>query len=311
MLMNNQTSFTGFILLGLTEDEKLKIPLFVLFLVVYIITLLGNIGIMALISKSPCLHSPMYFFLSILSCVDLCYSTIIVPNMLINFLSKLHVITYLECVTQLFFFVDLAGTEGLLLGVMAYDRYNAICNPLHYTVIMTKKMCVSLVAAACTFGTVNSLINTGFIFRLKFCSDNLISHFYCDIPPLLKIACSDTTLNEVVLFTVAGCVEVGSLLTILISYTYIILAIIKIQSSAGKQKAFSTCASHIVCVTMLYVPVLFMYLRPSSVYGRHQDKVASLFYTVITPMLNPIIYSLRNKDVKRALSMLAQKRSIV
>ncbi|XP_069486132.1 olfactory receptor 5J3-like [Ambystoma mexicanum] len=311
MLMNNQTSFTGFILLGLTEDEKLKIPLFVLFFVVYIITLLGNIGIMALISKSPCLHTPMYFFLSILSFVDLCYSTIIVPNMLVNFLSKLRVISFFECVTQLFFFVDLAGTEGLLLGVMAYDRYNAICNPLHYAVIMTKKMCLSLVAAACTVGTVNSLVNTGFIFRLKFCSDNLISHYYCDVPPLLKIACSDTTLNEVLVFTVAGCVEVGSLLTILISYTYIILAIIKIQSSAGKRKAFSTCASHFVCVTMLYVPVLFMYFRPSSVYARDQDKVASVFYSVITPMLNPIIYSLRNKDVKRALSTLAQKRSIV
>ncbi|XP_069486131.1 olfactory receptor 5J3-like [Ambystoma mexicanum] len=311
MVMKNQTSFTGFILLGLTEDEKLKIPLFVLFFVFHIITLLGNIGIMALISKSPCLHTPMYFFLSILSFVDLCYSTIIVPNMLVSFLSKLHVITLLGCVTQMFFFVAVAATEGLLLGVMAYDRYNAICNPLHYAVIMTRKVCISLVAAACTVGTVNSLVNTSLIFRLKFCSDNVISHFYCDIPPLLKIACSDTTLNEVVLFTVAGCVEVGSLLTVLISYAYIILAIIKIQSSAGKRKAFSTCASHFVCVTMLYVPVLFMYFRPSSVYARDQDKVASVFYSVITPMLNPIIYSLRNKDVKRALSMLVQKRSLV
>ncbi|XP_069486134.1 olfactory receptor 5F1-like [Ambystoma mexicanum] len=308
MMMKNQTSFTWFILLGLTEDETLKIPLFVLFFMVYIITLLGNIGIITLIIKSPRLHTPMYFLLSSLSFVDLFYSTIITPNMLANFLSTLHVITFLGCVTQLFFFVALASTDALLLGVMAYDRYNAICNPLHYPVIMTRKVCVSLVAAACTVGSVNSLVNTGFIFRLKFCSDNLISHFYCDIPPLLKISCSDTTLNEVVLFTVAGCVEVGSLLSVLISYAYIIFAIIKIKSSAGRRKAFSTCASHFVCVTMFYVPVLFMYLRPSSVYARDQDKVASLFYTVITPMLNPIIYSLRNKEVKRALSTFPQKR---
>ncbi|XP_069083504.1 olfactory receptor 8U3-like [Pleurodeles waltl] len=310
MHIQNKTSPKEFILLGLTEDQSLKIPLFVLFTVVYIITLLGNIGIMTLIRVSPRLHSPMYFLLTVLSFVDLCYSTVITPNMLANFISEIQEIDFHRCLAQLFFFVAFASSDALLLAVMAYDRYNAICKPLHYPVLMTRRVCVSLVIAACTVGSLNSLVHTLCIFRLKFC-DNMISHFYCDIPPLLKISCTDTMLNEIVLFTVAGCVEVGSLSIVLISYTYIILAIIKIQSSQGRQRAVSTCASHFVCVTMFYIPVLFMYLRPSSTYFMEQDKVASVFYTVIIPMLNPLIYSLRNKEVKGALSTLLQRAHLL
>ncbi|XP_078502859.1 olfactory receptor 5J3-like [Lissotriton helveticus] len=307
MQIENNTSSKDFILLGLTEDQSLKVPLFVLFTIVYIITLLGNIGIMVLIRISPRLHTPMYFLLTALSFVDLCYSTVITPNMLANFLSEIQEIDLHRCLAQLFFFVAFASSDALLLAVMAYDRYNAICKPLHYPVIMTRRVCSSLVITACTVGSINSLVHTLCILRLKFCDDNMISHFYCDIPPLLKISCSDTMLNEIVLFSVAGCVEVGSLSVVLISYTFIILAIIKIQSSEGRQRAFSTCASHFVCVTMFYIPVLFMYLRPSSTYFMDQDKVASVFYTVIIPMLNPIIYSLRNKEVKGALSTLLHR----
>ncbi|XP_078502850.1 olfactory receptor 5J3-like [Lissotriton helveticus] len=307
MHLKNQTSLKDFILLGLTEDQHLKIPLFVLFTLVYLITLLGNIGITSLIIISPRLHTPMYFLLTALSFVDLCYSTVITPNMLANFLSEIQEIDFHRCLAQLFFFIACGSTDGLILAIMAYDRYNAICKPLHYPILMTRKVCISLVITAITVGSVNSLIHTLCMFRLMFCEDNLIDHFYCDIPPLLKISCSDTTVNEIVLFTIAGCVEVGSLSVVLISYTYIIWTIIKIQSSESRQRAFSTCASHLVCVTMFYTPVLFMYLRPNSIYSVGQDKVASVFYTVIIPMLNPMIYCLRNNEVRGALKSLIQR----
>ncbi|XP_069083500.1 olfactory receptor 8D1-like [Pleurodeles waltl] len=311
MHLMNQTSLKDFILLGLTEDQRLKIPLFILFTGVYITTVLGNISIIALISISPRLHTPMYFLITVLSFVDLCYSTVITPNMLANFLSEIQKIDFHQCLAQLFFFVAFGSMDGLILAIMAYDRYNAICKPLHYHVLMTKRVYISLVIAACTIGSVNSLIHTLCILRLNFCEDNLIFHFFCDIPPLLKISCSDTTLNEIVLFAVAGCVEVGSLFVILLSYTCIIWTIINIKSSEGRQRAFSTCVSHLVCVTMFYTPVLFMYLRPSSIYSMDQDRVASVFYTVIIPMLNPMIYSLRNKDVKEALSTLIQRTPLL
>ncbi|XP_078509446.1 olfactory receptor 5F1-like [Lissotriton helveticus] len=307
MQVGNHTVITNFILLGLTDDPELQVPLFVFFLLVYIITLISNIIIIALIRMSPCLDSPMYFLLSKLSLVDICYSTTITPNMLINFLSKRKTISFLGCATQLFFFATLANTDDLMLAVMAYDRYVAICNPLQYPIIMTKFVCASFVAGSYTVSVLAAFVHTTCTFRLSFCGPNEISHFYCDVPPLLKLSCSDTTLNEVIVFTVAGSMQVGSLLVVLVSYTYIISTIIMMHSIEGRKRAFSTCASHFICVIMFYVPVLFMYLRPRSSYSMDQDRVASVFYTVMIPMLNPLVYSLRNKKVKGAARNVIQR----
>ncbi|XP_069086111.1 olfactory receptor 5AP2-like isoform X1 [Pleurodeles waltl] len=298
---HNQTSVTEFILLGLTDDPVLQVPLFALFLLVYSLTLISNIGIMVLIKLSPRLHNPMYFLLSNLSFVDLCYSSNITPNMLVNFLSEKKLITFLGCAVQMFLFAGLGSTEALLLAVMAYDRYAAICKPLLYHVIMTENRYTSLAALAYILGFLNSLVHTSCTFRLSFCDSNNIAHFFCDVPPLLKLSCSDTSLNEIVLFTVAGCVEVGSLLVIIVSYVHIVSAILRIRSSEGRRRAFSTCSSHFVVVTLFYGTIIFMYLRPRSSYSLDQDKVVSVFYTAAIPLLNPLIYSLRNQEVKAAL----------
>ncbi|XP_078509029.1 olfactory receptor 5AP2-like [Lissotriton helveticus] len=301
MNKGNWTMVKEFILLGLTDDPLMKVPLFVLFLLVYIITILGNTGIIALIKSSPHLHTSMYFLLSNLSFVDICYSSIITPNLLANFLSESRAISFLGCVTQLFSFVFLGSTEVYLLTVMAYDRYNAICNPLLYSLIMDTRMCVYLVGAAYLAALLNALIHTCCTFRLTFCKSNRIIHFYCDVPPLLKLSCSDTSVNDVVLILFAGGSIVASLVIVLVSYSYIVAAILKIHTSEGRFKAFSTCSSHFLCVTIFFSTLVFMYLRPSSTYVMDQDRVASVFYTSIIPMLNPLIYSLRNQEVKESL----------
>ncbi|ELW48439.1 Olfactory receptor 1020 [Tupaia chinensis] len=243
----------------------------------------------------------MYFFLSNLSLVDFCYSSVIVPKMLVNFWAKNPVISFNECATQFFFFGSFAGIEGFLLAVMAYGRYVAICKPLLYTVMMSPHLNVLLVLATYLAGFINAAIHTGFTFRLSFCHSNVINHFFCDTPPLLKLSCSDTHINEIVIFAFASFNELSCLLMILISYFYILLAILKIHSAEGRHKAFSTCASHLLAVTIFFGTILFMYLRPSSSYSMDQDKVVSVFYTVVIPMLNPLIYSLRNKEVKASI----------
>ncbi|XP_078508976.1 olfactory receptor 5AP2-like [Lissotriton helveticus] len=301
MEKHNQTSVKEFILLGLTDDPVLQVPLFVLFLLVYSLTLVSNIGIMVLIKLSPRLHNPMYFLLSNLSFVDLCYSSNITPNMLINFLSEKKWISFLGCAVQMFLFVGLGSTEALLLAVMAYDRYAAICKPLLYHFIMTENHYISLTSSAYILGFLSSLVHTSCTFRLSFCGSNNIAHFFCDVPPLLKLSCSITSVNEIVLFTVAGCVEVGSLLVILVSYVHIVSAILKIRSTEGRHRAFSTCSSHFAVVTLFYGTIIFMYLRPRSSYSLDQDKVVSVFYTAAIPLLNPLIYSLRNQEVKASL----------
>nr|XP_033776987.1 olfactory receptor 1019-like [Geotrypetes seraphini] len=301
MDLRNHSSVTEFILLGLTDDPELQILLFILFSLVYIITILGNIGMLVVITKDPQLQTAMYFFLRHLSFVDLCYSTVIVPQTLINFLSEKKAITFFGCAAQMFFFVGTAGSEVFILAVMSYDRYVAICNPLLYTTVMTNNICIQLVSGAYLGGFLNSLIHTASTFSLPFCKSNEITDFFCDIPPLLKLSCSDTSLNEILLFLFAGSIQVGTLLVILISYAFILYAILRMPSAAGRHKAFNTCASHFLCVTLFYSTVIFMYMRPSSKYAMDQDRVASVFYTVIIPMLNPLIYSLRNKDVKEAL----------
>ncbi|KAM9147506.1 olfactory receptor-like protein OLF1 [Pangshura tecta] len=301
MEKGNHSEVTEFILSGLTDRLELQIPLFVVFLLIYGVTLVGNWGMILLITIDPRLHTPMYFFLSNLSFCDLCYSSIISPKMLLNFLAERKSISYTACAMQLYLSIVFGDVECLLLAVMAYDRYVAICNPLLYTVTMSRQLCKQLVALVYAVGMVDSMINTFFIFRLSFCSSNIINHFFCDIPPLLALSCSDTGIKEIVMFTLACCIIVSSFLTVLLSYVYIISTILQIRSTEGRHKAFSTCTFHLTAVSLYFGTLLFMYLRPTSSYSMDTDKVATVFYTLVSHMLNPLIYSLRNTEVKDAL----------
>ncbi|XP_061465560.1 olfactory receptor 5J3-like isoform X2 [Rhineura floridana] len=300
MVRENYTMTTNFILFGLTERLEMRSPLFVVFLLIYIVTLAGNLGMIVLIWIDPLLHTPMYFFLSSLSFLDACYSTTITPNMLVNFLVGHKTISYAACIVQYCFFAIFATTEFFLLAAMAYDRYVAICNPLLYTSVVTKNLCAGLIAGSYLWGIVNSLIQTSGLLRLSFCGSNIINHFFCDLTPLLKLACNDIYINEMLVFVFGSLFEMSTLLIIIISYVFIIIAVLRIRSAEGRQKAFSTCASHLTAVAIYHGTILFMYFRPSSSYSLDTDKMASVFYTVIIPMLNPLIYSLRNKDVKCA-----------
>ncbi|KAM9148899.1 olfactory receptor 5AP2-like [Pangshura tecta] len=301
MEKGNNSEVTEFILLGLTDCPELQVPLFGVFLVIYGVTLVGNGGMILLIMIDPQLHTPIYFFLSNLSFCDLCLSSIISPKMLLNFLAERKSISYTACAVQMNLSVVFGDVECLLLALMAYDRYVAICNPLHYTVTMSRQLCKQLVVGAYAVGFVDSVIYTCFTFRLSFCSSNIINHFFCDIPPLLALSCSDTRINEIVMFTLACCIIVSSFVTVLLSYVYIISTILQIRSAEGWCKTFSTCSFHLTAVVLLFGTLLFMYLRPTSSYSMDTDKVASVFYTVVIPMLNPLIYSLRNTEVKDAL----------
>ncbi|XP_025069668.1 olfactory receptor 1052-like [Alligator sinensis] len=298
---SNYTMVTHFILLGLTDRSELQIPLFVLFLLVYIITLIGNLGMIVLIWIDPRLHTPMYFFLSNLSVVDLCYSSVFAPKMLVNFLVEKKMISYSACLSQYFFFVVFVTTEGFLLAAMAYDRYIAICNPLLYTAVMSRTPCIQLVSISYIGGLFNSLTHTCGLLRLSFCGPNIIKHYFCDFPPLLKLSCSDTHTNEIVLLAFSGVIAFLTLLTVIISYMYILSAILRIHSAEGRCKAFSTCTSHLTAVIVFYGSITFSYIQPSSSYSLEQEKISAVFYTLVIPMLNPLIYSLRNKEVKDSL----------
>ncbi|XP_039390424.1 olfactory receptor 1038-like [Mauremys reevesii] len=301
MEKGNHSEVTEFILSGLTDRLELQVPLFGVFLVIYGITLVGNGGMILLIMIDPRLHTPMYFFLSNLSFCDLCLSSIISPKMLLNFLAERKSISYTACAVQLYLFVSFADVECLLLAVMAYDRYVAICNPLLYTVTMSRQLCKQLVVGVYAVGFVDSMIHTFFTLQLSFCSSNIINHFFCDIPQLLVLSCSDIHINEIVMFAFIGCIVVSSLVIVLLSYVYIASTILQIRSTEGRHKAFSTCSFHLTAVVLFYGIQLFMYLRPTSSYSMDTDKVASVFYTLVIPMLNPLIYSLRNMEVKDAL----------
>ncbi|XP_032976851.1 olfactory receptor 5W2-like, partial [Rhinolophus ferrumequinum] len=301
MAVENCTGFPDFILLGLSDRQDVQRGLFVLFLLVYGITVITNLGMVWLINMDPRLHTPMYYFLSNLSFCDVCYSSTVSPKMLADFLSEQKMIPYNLCAIQMFLFGAFADVECLLLAVMAYDRYVAICNPLLYTVTMSSSICTQLVAIAYLVGLVDSAIHTCCTFRLLFCNSNIINHFFCDIPPLLALSSSDTSINEIVMFTFIGCVVGFSVITICLSYSYIITAILRMNSAEGRRKTFSTCASHLTAVAIFHGTLLFMYFRPSSSYSMDTDKMASVFYTVVIPMLNPLIYSLRNKDVKETI----------
>ncbi|NXS66625.1 O1052 protein, partial [Pandion haliaetus] len=297
----NHTAVTQFVLLGLTREPKLQTPLFMVFLMIYLITLMGNLGLITLIETNPRLHTPMYFFLRNLSVVDLCYSSIFSPKLLIGFLVEKKTISYSACFVQHFFFLMFVTTEVLLLAVMAYDRYVAICNPLLYTISMPKRVCVQLVAGSYIGGTLNSLIQTCCLLPLSFCGPNVINHYFCDTNPLLKLTCSDDHLNELLLVTFNGAISMSVLFIIVVSYMYILISILRIRSVEGRQKAFSTCASHLLTVTLFYVPAGLSHMQPASKYSLEMEKVTAVFYTLVVPMLNPLIYSLRNKEVKDAL----------
>ncbi|NP_001000322.1 olfactory receptor Olr550 [Rattus norvegicus] len=305
MRLWNHTGVEEFILVGLTENLNWQVGLFFLFSIVYFIILVGNWGMILLIWLNAHLHTPMYFFLSNLSFCDICYSTVIAPKMLINFLSEYKSSTFFGCVIQSFFFAVYITTEVILLSMMAYDRYVAIANPLMYTVIMTHSICSQMVLACYLGGLINSLTHTIGLLRLDFCGPNIVDHFFCDIPPLLKLSCSDAHINEMLLLLFSGVIAIFTFIIVMVSYIQIIIAILRIRSAEGRRKAFSTCASHLTAVTLLYGSVTFSYIQPSSQYSMEQEKVSAVFYTLVIPMLNPLIYSLRNKDVKEAA-----KRSI-
>ncbi|XP_058024327.1 olfactory receptor 5AR1-like isoform X1 [Ahaetulla prasina] len=299
----NGSAFSEFILQGFTDNPKMRLVLFIVFFLAYVITVFGNLGMILLICTKSQLHKPMYYFLGNLSFVDLCCASTIAPKMLIDLLSETKRISYSGCVTQLFVFAILADAECLLLAVMAYDRYVAICNPLLYPIVMSKKACQQMVTIAYFTGLLDSMIQTSSTFRLSFCSSNVINHFFCDEPPLLMLSCSDTYIIELVLFTIVGFGEASIIGMIVVSYVYILATILRMRSAEGRHKAFSTCASHLTTVGIYHGTLLFMYFRPSSSYSMDQDKWASLFYTIVIPMLNPLIYSLRNKEVKDAVKL--------
>ncbi|XP_030047847.1 olfactory receptor 1361-like [Microcaecilia unicolor] len=297
----NKTEMIEFVLLGLTDRVELRGLLIAVFLAMYLINILGNGTMITVISGSSQFHTPMYFFLCNLSFVDMCFTSVTVPTMLSNLISDKKTISYPACIIQLYFFIVFADTECLLLSIMAYDRYVAICNPLHYITIMNKKVCLSMSAASLIICFLNALLHTLLVYRLSFCNSNVIEHFFCDFTPLIKLSCTDTSINELVIFTEASLLVIVPFLIILISYFRIITAILKIQSTGGRQKTFSTCSSHLTVVIIFYGTLIFMYFRPSSSYSLEKDKIASVVYNVVSPMLNPFIYSLRTRDVKTAL----------
>ncbi|KAM9658879.1 olfactory receptor 8K3-like [Trichechus inunguis] len=301
MYKHNLTVLNEFILLGITERLELQAPLFWLFLIIYMISVVGNLSMIILTKIDSKLHTPMYCFLRYLAITDLGYSTAVGPKMLINFVVDENTISYYFCATQLAFCVMFINGELFILSAMSYDRYVAICNPLLYTVIMSQRMCWVLVAIIYLYSTFVSLLVTMKIFNSSFCGYNVIRHFYCDSLPLLSLLCSKTHEIKLIILVLAAFDLISSLLTVLFSYVLIIVAILKINSAEGRHKAFSTCGSHLTVVVVFYGTLIFMYVQPKSSHSFDTDKMVSIFYTLVIPMLNPLIYSLRSKDVKYAL----------
>ncbi|XP_027967224.1 olfactory receptor 1444 isoform X1 [Eumetopias jubatus] len=299
--MDNSTKATEFILLGLTDDPNLQVPLLLVLLFIYLITLVGNRGMMVIILSDPHLHTPMYFFLGNFSFIDLGYSSTVAPKTVATLQSGSKVISYNGCAAQFFFFVGFATVECYLLACMAYDHHVAVCRPLHYTTTMTAGACALLTVGSYVRGFLDASIHTANTFRLSFCASHEINHFFCDIPPLLAFSCSSTHINNLAVFCVVGFSVFFILLVILLSYLFIYTAIQRMRSAEGWKKAFSTCASHLIAVTIFFFLTIIMYLQPSSSQSMDMDKIASVFYSVVIPMLNPLIYSLRNKEVKNAL----------
>ncbi|XP_069421455.1 olfactory receptor 8D4 isoform X1 [Ovis canadensis] len=308
MGVRNQSTVTEFLFAGLTDQPELQLPLFCLFLGIYVVTAMGNLGMISIIRLSSQLHKPMYYFLSSLSFIDFCYSSVITPKMLAGFLRRDKAISYSGCMTQLFFFCIFIISECYMLAAMAYDRYVAICSPLFYNVIMSPRVCSLLVAAVFSVGFTDAMIHGGFMLRLTFCESNIIKHYFCDIVPLIKLSCSSTYIDELLIFVIGGFNMVATSMTIITSYAFILSSIFHIRSKEGRSKAFSTCSSHLTAVLVFYGSLMSLYLKPASSSSLTQEKVSSVFYTNVIPMLNPLIYSLRNKEVKNSLMKLLRRK---
>ncbi|XP_028382037.1 olfactory receptor-like protein OLF3 [Phyllostomus discolor] len=306
---DNLTWVDEFVLLGLSSDRQTQAGLFALFGAAYLLTLLGNGLIILLIQLDPRLHLPMYFFLYNLSVVDLCYSSSGVPQMLVHMVLEKKTISFARCGAQLFFSLALAGTEFLLLATMAYDRYVAVCDPLHYVAAMSPGRCVGLAAAAWLVGTANSAVETAATLRLPTCGHHILNHVACETLALVRLACVDVTLNQIVIVASSVVMLLAPCCLVSLSYAYIVAAILRIRSTGGRRKAFGTCASHLTVVSMSYGMALVTYMQPRSTLSAEQDKVVVVFYAVVTPMLNPLIYSLRNQEMKAALSRVLMRDS--
>nr|XP_027792420.1 olfactory receptor 5D16 [Marmota flaviventris] len=300
----NLTSEATFTLLGFSDYPELQVPLFLVFLAIYTFSVVGNLGMIVIIRINSKLHTPMYFFLSHLSFADFCYSSIIAPKMLVNLIVQDRTISFSGCMAQFFFFCTFVVTELILFAVMAYDRFVAVCNPLLYTVVMSQRLCAMLVFGSYAWGVACSLTLTCSALKLYFQGFNTINHFFCELSSLISLSCSDSYLSQLLLFTVATFNEISTLFIILTSYLFIIATTLKMRSASGHRKIFSTCASHLTAISIFHGTILFLYCVPNSKNSRHTVKVASVFYTVVIPMLNPLIYSLRNKDVKDTVNKL-------
>ncbi|XP_048070429.1 olfactory receptor 5M3-like isoform X2 [Ursus arctos] len=308
--MLNFTDVTEFILLGLTSRQEWQVLFFIIFLVVYIVTVVGNIGMIALIKVSPQLNSPMYFFLSHLSFVDVWFSSNVTPKMLENLLSETKTISYAGCLVQCFFFIALVHVEVFILAVMAFDRYMAIGKPLLYSSKMSRAVCVRLISFPYIYGFLTSLAATLWTYGLSFCGNIEINHFYCADPPLIKMACAGTSVKEYTMTILGGINVTYSLTVVIISYLFILISILRMHSAEGRRKAFSTCGSHLTAVVIFYGTLMFMYLRRPTEESVEQGKMVAVFYTTVIPMLNPMIYSLRNKGVKEAMSKVISRTCI-
>lgn len=300
-----------FVLTGFSYEPNIQVFSFVLFLNIYLIGSLANLIILFIILYVPYLQTPMYFFIKHLAVLDMCYISTIVPKLLMSSISKHITISFGGCVIQLFIFLALAATESTLLAAMSYDRYVAICHPLHYNTIMNREVCIQLSTASWTIGGVYSTIHTVNTFRLHFCRSNVIEHFFCDLPPLLKIACSDTTINQNMIYGIGAVLILPCFPLTLVSYVFIIHAVMKIPSATGQRKTFSTCVSHLITVGLFYLSGISVYLRPKSTSTTlHQDKISAVFYTILVPMVNPIVYSLRNRELKQAIKKTFTRRGL-
>ncbi|KAM6178461.1 olfactory receptor 6B2-like [Rhynchocyon petersi] len=297
----NVTKVSVFTLLGFPTAPRLQYVLFLIFLLTYLFVLLENLAIILTVWSSTSLHRPMYYFLSSLSSLEIFYVSDIIPKMLDGFLLQRKRISFVGCMTQLYFFISLVGSECVLLASMAYDRYVAICHPLRYHVIMTTELCVQLIVFSFGSAFTVSMIKVCFISRATFCGSNVLNHFFCDISPILKLACTDFSTAELVDFILAIVILVFPLVATVLSYGHITLAVLRIPSGTGRWRAFSTCASHLTVVTIFYVAMLFIYVRPQAIDTRSSNKLISAVYTVLTPIMNPLIYCLRNTEFKEAL----------
>ncbi|XP_064347901.1 olfactory receptor 5J3-like [Camelus dromedarius] len=308
MANRNVSEITEFILLGLTDDPELNTVLFVLFLLIYLITVVGNVWLIAIILASAQLHSPKYFFLSQLAFLDFCYSLVFIPKMLMNYIAGQRAISYCGCLLQYSFVSMLLTTEYFLLAAMAFDRYIAICRPLLCKGLMTPTLCIQLVTASYLVGCINSLTHLSGLLSLSFCGPNVINHYFCDIPLLFQLSCSDTQYNEALFTVLSGTTSVATFLMVVSSYLGILLTVLKIQSLRGRYKAFSTCVSHLMVVTLFYGTVMFTYLGTSSSYPQDRAKILSVFYTLLPPILNLLIYNVRNTEAKEAMKRIIMQK---